>query len=59
MERDMETPTGKPTPAPRHMGTFDEFKAFTLAVVRGEQVLDPNAPKIWVESTEQDGAFSS
>lgn len=33
-------------------GRFDEFKAMTLAVVRGEHKPDPDAPKIWVEAVE-------
>ncbi len=35
-------------------GTFEEFKKYTLAVVRGEQEVDPREPKIWVERTEAD-----
>jgi predicted transcriptional regulator len=33
-------------------GSFEDFKKFTLAVVRGERKVDPAAPKIWVERTE-------
>ena len=32
--------------------TFQEFKAFTRAVVRGERAVDPNEPKIWIERVE-------
>lgn len=38
----------------RKVGTFEEFKKYTLAVVRGERVVDPQEPKIWVERTETD-----
>ena len=31
-------------------GTFNAFKEFTLAVARGERKVDPNEPKIWIES---------
>jgi hypothetical protein len=31
-------------------GTFAEFKDFTLAVARGERQIDPNEPKIWIET---------
>jgi hypothetical protein len=31
-------------------GTFKEFKDFTLAVARGERQVDPNEPKIWIET---------
>src|SRR5712692_1917093 len=31
-------------------GSFQEFKEFTLAVVRGKRKVDPREPKIWVES---------
>jgi len=31
-------------------GTFKEFQAFTLAVARGERTVDPNEPKIWMET---------
>jgi hypothetical protein len=30
-------------------GTFDEFKAHTLAVARGARAVDPNEPKVWIE----------
>jgi predicted transcriptional regulator len=33
-------------------GTFREFQAFTLAVARGERKVDPNEPKIWMETRE-------
>ena len=35
-------------------GTFNAFKEFTLAVARGERKVDPNEPKIWIESREDD-----
>jgi len=35
-------------------GTFEAFKDFTLAVTRGERKVDPNEPKIWIESRESD-----
>jgi predicted transcriptional regulator len=31
------------------IGTFEEFKEFTLKVARGERRVDPNEPKIWIE----------
>ncbi|MGE3624203.1 MAG: transcriptional regulator [Bdellovibrionales bacterium] len=34
---------------PKKTGTFKEFKAFTLAVARGQRGADPQAPKIWCE----------
>jgi predicted transcriptional regulator len=33
-------------------GTFQEFKDYTLAVVRGERKVDPSEPKVWVERIE-------
>jgi hypothetical protein len=33
-------------------GSFQEFKEFTLGVARGERKIDPNEPKIWVESVD-------
>lgn len=36
----------------RRTGTFEEFKDYTLAVVRGERKVDPSEPKIWVERVE-------
>jgi predicted transcriptional regulator len=36
-------------------GTFDEFKKFTLDVVKGKRQVEPNEPKIWVESTDDSG----
>ena len=36
----------------RKVATFEEFKEFTQAVVRGERTVDPNEPKIWVERIE-------
>lgn len=35
----------------RKTASFDEFKAYTIAVVRGEQAVDPTQPKIWVQPT--------
>jgi predicted transcriptional regulator len=40
------------TPERARTGTFKEFQAFTLAVARGEQTVDPSEPKIWIESRE-------
>jgi hypothetical protein len=57
MERDIDKPVEGPTAAPYRTGSFEEFKAYTLAVVRGERTVDPNTPKIWIERAEQDGAF--
>jgi predicted transcriptional regulator len=34
----------------RRQGTYQEFKKFTLDVVKGKRQVDPNEPKIWVES---------
>jgi predicted transcriptional regulator len=34
-------------------GSFNQFKAMTLAVVRGERRLSPHEPKIWVEAIGQ------
>jgi predicted transcriptional regulator len=36
----------------RKEATFQEFKEFTRAVVRGERMVDPHEPKIWVERIE-------
>lgn len=33
-------------------GSFEDFKKFTLAVVRGKREIDPSEPKIWVEAAE-------
>jgi predicted transcriptional regulator len=33
-------------------GTYQEFKEFTLDVVKGKRKSGPNDPKIWVESTD-------
>jgi predicted transcriptional regulator len=33
-------------------GTYQEFKKFTFDVVKGKRRVDPNEPKIWVESTD-------
>ena len=35
-------------------GTYQEFKKFTLEVVKGKRQVDPKEPKIWVESTDAD-----
>ena len=34
------------------LGTFQEFKKFTLDVVKGKRQVDPSEPKIWVDSTD-------
>ncbi|MGB9153857.1 MAG: transcriptional regulator [Alphaproteobacteria bacterium] len=36
----------------RKTGSFNQFKAMTLAVVRGEHKPSANEPKIWVESVK-------
>ena len=36
----------------RKEATFQEFKEFTRAVVRGERAVDPNEPEIRVERVE-------
>ena len=33
-------------------GTFQEFKKFTLDVVKGKRQVDPSEPRIWVESAD-------
>ena len=33
-------------------GTYDDFKAHTLALVRGERGLESSAPKIWLEQVD-------
>ena len=33
-------------------GTFEDFKAFTLAIARGERAVDPSEPKIWIETRD-------
>ena len=33
----------------RKTADFDEFKAYTIAVARGDRTVDPAQPKIWVE----------
>jgi predicted transcriptional regulator len=33
-------------------GTYQEFKKFTLDVVKGRRRVDPSEPKIWVEATD-------
>nr|WP_294543910.1 hypothetical protein [uncultured Rhodopila sp.] len=35
-------------------GTFKEFKDFTLAVARGERRVEPNEPKILIETPAGD-----
>jgi predicted transcriptional regulator len=37
-------------------GSFQDFKEFTLAVVRGKRKVDPHEPKIWVESAPEQRA---
>jgi predicted transcriptional regulator len=34
-------------------GTFRQFKDYTLAVARGDRKVDPNEPKIWIESRDR------
>lgn len=36
----------------RRIGTFQEFKEYTLAVVRGEHQAEPNEPRVWCERVE-------
>jgi len=36
----------------KKVGTFQEFKELTLAVVRGERTIDPSEPKVWCERIE-------
>lgn len=38
----------------RNTGSFKDFEAYTLAVVRGVRDVDPNEPKLWVERTSED-----
>jgi predicted transcriptional regulator len=38
--------------AGRKSGTFEEFKAYTLEVARGERTVAPGEPKIWAERLE-------
>lgn len=33
-------------------GTYQDFKKFTLDVVKGKRQVEPKEPKIWVESTD-------
>ena len=33
-------------------GTYQEFKKFTLDVVKGKRRVDPKEPRIWVEMTD-------
>ena len=33
-------------------GTFKEFQEYTLAVARGSRRVDPNEPKVWIESRQ-------
>jgi predicted transcriptional regulator len=37
-------------------GTYQEFKKFTLDVVKGKRKVDPNEPKIWIESADPTNA---
>jgi predicted transcriptional regulator len=37
--------------------TYQEFKKFTLDVVKGKRRVDPIEPKIWVESTDADAGI--
>ena len=48
----MKRPTHKP--GTFKTGSFQEFKEFTLGVVRGERKVDPSEPKIWIESADAD-----
>jgi predicted transcriptional regulator len=36
----------------QRQGTFQDFKKFTLDVVKGKRQVDPKEPRIWVESTD-------
>jgi len=36
----------------RKSATFGEFKDYTLAVARGEHMVDPSEPKVWCEQIE-------
>jgi hypothetical protein len=36
----------------RRSATFEEFKDYTLAVARGERMVDPSEPKVWCEEIE-------
>jgi predicted transcriptional regulator len=38
----------------RKIGTFEEFKRYTLAVASGQRKLDPGEPRIWCEAVEGD-----
>jgi hypothetical protein len=38
----------------RKTGTFEEFKEYTLAVVRGDRTVDPSEPKVWREGAEME-----
>ena len=40
-------------------GSFQEFKEFTLAVVRGKRKVDPNEQKIWVESADSSDSMEA
>jgi hypothetical protein len=31
------------------IGTLQQFKDYTLSVARGERMVDPDEPKIWIE----------
>jgi predicted transcriptional regulator len=46
----MSKPARKPGPI--KTGSFQEFREFSLAVVRGERRVDPREPKIWVEGID-------
>jgi predicted transcriptional regulator len=39
---------------PTKTGTFEQFKAMTLAVARGERTVNPGEPKIWIEARDGD-----
>jgi predicted transcriptional regulator len=39
-------------PGTHKMGSFQEFKEFTLGVLRGERKVDPKEPRVWVESAD-------
>jgi predicted transcriptional regulator len=34
------------------VGTYKEFKDYTLAVARGESTVDPSEPKVWIERVD-------
>jgi predicted transcriptional regulator len=35
-----------------YTASFQEFKEFTLGVLRGERKVDPKEPRVWVESAD-------